>query len=82
MRRLEAATSMVLLLMSILTVQKGVLGTMITNLAANVKMDSLETDTLVQVTNHLLNSLAYSHCDILITFSYPSKFFNHQIFQL
>ena len=37
MRRLEAATSMVLLLMSILTVQKGVLGTMITNLAANVK---------------------------------------------
>ena len=37
MRRLEAATSMVLLLMSILTVQKGVLGTMITNLAANAK---------------------------------------------
>ena len=41
MRRLEAATSMVLLLMSILTVQKGVLGTMITNLAANVKKTKL-----------------------------------------
>ena len=50
MRRLEAATSMVLLLMSIiLTVQKGVLGTMITNLAVNKKKKKLTKPATISI---------------------------------